>query len=200
MLKIQKYLPSYCYSSSEMKSVDGIVIHYFSGKYQFANDPFNMKKCYELFKDLNRASSERETFKMKDVPKRMYASAHFMIARDGAIFDLVPIPNKAWHAGKSEWNGKDNCNSWMIGIEMVATLESGYTDAQYDALIELTKELIDKYNISWDNITGHENIAPGRKTDPGPNFDWERYRALTMGSRLQAMMTEYIPWADDAED
>jgi len=202
MNRIQEYLPSYCYSSSKMKSVDGIVIHYFSGKYQFADDPFNTEKCLNLFKDLNRPAKEREHFKMNDVQKRMYASAHFMIARDGTIYDLVPLPQRAWHAGKSEWNGKSHCNNWMVGIEMVATGSSGYTDEQYKALINLTEELIKEHDISWDNITGHENVAPGRKRDPGSKFDWDRYRAMKEPAKLAyaAAMAEYIPWADDEDD
>jgi len=178
MSRIESYLPNNCYSSSKMLNIDGIVIHYFSGKYQFADDPFNPKKCLDLFKDLNLPASERQVYKMEDVQKRMYASAHFMIARDGTIYDLVPLPHKAWHAGRSEWNGKPRCNNWMVGIEMIASYSSGYTDEQYLALDSLSEELIARYNISWDNITGHENVAPGRKKDPGPKFDWNRYRTL----------------------
>ena len=198
MSRIQKYLPSYCYSTSMMQSINGIVIHYFSGKYQFPDDPFDTDNCYKLFKDLNRPASKREHFKMNDVPKRMYASAHFMIARDGTVLNLVPLPHKAWHAGKSEWQGKKYCNNWMVGIEMVATHDSGYTDAQYEALIELTEELIEKYDISWDNITGHENVAPGRKKDPGPNFDWDRYRAMVREESITDMIQNAI--ADVNED
>ena len=182
-----------------MNMVEGIVIHYFSGKYQFPDKPFDTNKCIRLFKDLNRPASEREWYPMRDVPQRMYASAHFLIARDGTIHDLVPLPNKAWHAGKSSWNGKSNCNNWMLGIEMVATGSSGYTDEQYDALIELTEELIEKYNIKWDNITGHENVAPGRKKDPGPMFDWERYKAMKASTTesIVSNIIESIPWFDD---
>jgi len=174
----EKYLPSYCYSNRDMKSVSGIVIHYFSGKYQFADDKFNPEKCYQLFCDLNRNAEEREWYKMEDVPKRMYASAQYMITREGEIIKLVPDKHKAWHAGTSEWKGKDDCNQWMIGVELIATYESGYTDAQYLALDKLTEQLIMNHGISWDNITGHENIAPDRKSDPGKNFDWDRYRLL----------------------
>ena len=202
MKRDTKHLPHYCYSSQNMNSIEGIVIHYFSGKYQFPDEPFNTEKCLELFKDLNRPADDREWFEMSDVPQRMYASAHFMIARDGTVHHLVPLPHKAWHAGKSSWHGKENCNNWMIGIEMVATGSSGYTDEQYDALIELTKELISKYKISWNNITGHENIAPGRKKDPGPNFDWDRYRAMKTSdsNSIIKQVFEYIPWASDKED
>jgi len=182
-----------------MAMIDGIVIHFFSGKYQFPDKPFDTGKCLKLFKDLNRPASEREWFPMKDVSKRMYASAHFMIARDGTVHDLVPLPHKAWHAGKSSWNGKSNCNTWMLGIEMVATGSSGYTDEQYDALIELTQELIEKYNIKWDNITGHENIAPGRKNDPGKNFDWTRYKGMKVSTdeSIITSIVESIPWFKD---
>jgi len=199
MNRVKKNLPNYCYSTSEMAMIDGIVIHFFSGKYQFPDKPFDTGKCLKLFKDLNRPASEREWFPMKDVSKRMYASAHFMIARDGTVHDLVPLPHKAWHAGKSSWNGKSNCNTWMLGIEMVATGSSGYTDEQYDALIELTQELIEKYNIKWDNITGHENIAPGRKNDPGKNFDWARYKGMKVSTdeSIITSIVESIPWFND---
>lgn len=174
----EKLLPSYCYSRHDMKYVSGIVIHYFSGKYQFADDPFNLDKCYQLFCDLNRPTEEREWFKMEDVPNRMYASAQYMIGREGEIIKLVPAKKKAYHAGTSEWNGRDDCNTWMIGVEMIATHDSGYTSDQYMALDKLTEQLIMNHGISWKNITGHENIAPDRKKDPGPLFDWERYRLL----------------------
>jgi len=176
-----------------MDEVAGIVVHYFSGKYQFPDDQFDADKCFDLFKDLNRPASEREHYKMTDVKKRMYASAHFMIARDGTVFDLVPLPSKAWHAGKSEWNGKANCNNWMVGIELIATNDSGYTDEQYAALIELTNKLIEKFDISWDNIAGHENVSPGRKVDPGELFDWDRYRAMNeenLSDTISDMLTD----------
>ena len=202
MKKFRENLPKYCYSTSKMASIDGIVIHYFSGKYQFPDEPFNTEKCIQLFKDLNRPAHQREWFKMNDVKKRMYASAHFMIARDGTVHELVPVTQRAWHAGKSEWNGKSNCNNWMLGIEMVATGSSGYTDEQYDALIELTQELIDEHDISWDNITGHENIAPGRKRDPGKNFDWPRYKEMktSAGDSILSTIAEYIPWHWDNDE
>jgi len=161
-----------------MRRINGITIHYFSGKYQFPDDRFNSAKCLNLFKDLNLPASERKVYKMEDVQKRMYASAHFMIDREGNIYDLVPLPHKAWHAGTSEWDGKKYCNNWMIGIELIADNKSGYTSEQYLALDRLTEELRMNYNIPWDNIVGHEDIAPGRKTDPGELFDWDRYRLL----------------------
>lgn len=175
---VSRHLPEYAYSSSKMDAVNGIIIHYFSGRYQFPTDPFNPDLCYKLFLDLNRPATEREWFKMPDVPARMYASAHYMIDRNGVVYELVPLPFKAWHAGTSEWRGKKNCNNWMVGIELIATHTSGYTDEQYLALDSLTEHLRATYNIEWDNITGHENVAPGRKQDPGELFDWSRYRLL----------------------
>lgn len=173
----EKHLPDFCYSSEHI-STEGIVIHYFSGKYQFPDDPFNPEKCYNLFVDLNRSKEEREHYIMDSLPNRTYGSAHYMIDREGVIYELVPLPYKAWHAGESEWNGQTDCNAWMIGIELLATYDSGYTDAQYYALDSLTEQLISNYGISWDNITGHEDIAPDRKSDPGPNFDWDLYKQL----------------------
>jgi len=195
MKKVIEKLPDYCYSSSKMKVVNGIVIHYFSGKYQFPDEPFNPEKCIQLFKDLNRPEKDRKWFKMKDLPNRMYASAHYMISRDGTVYDLVPLPMKAWHAGRSRWLGYDNCNNWMLGIELIATQESGYTDAQYDALIELTEELLRTYKFPVANIAGHDHVSPRRKTDPGKLFDWERYRAMkTTKKSFINKLISLIPW------
>lgn len=175
---IKKYLPSFCYSKHDMDTVDGIVIHYFSGKYQFPDDPYNLDKCYNLFIDLNRTVDKREWYKMEKYPKRQWASAQFMIGRGGEIIQLVPEPKKAYHAGVSNWNGRDDCNRWMIGIELIGDGETPFTEAQYIALDSLTEQLIMKHGISWDNIVGHSHIAPDRKKDPGKYFDWDRYRML----------------------
>lgn len=104
-------------------------------------------------------------------------SAHFYIARDGEVFNLVADNKKAWHAGVSSWKEDTNLNINSIGIELgnVGTLgnESVYTDNQYSSLIQLLTYLKDKYNIQPQNILGHCHIAPDRKTDPGIKFNWQ---------------------------
>lgn len=100
-------------------------------------------------------------------------SAHFFIRRDGAIIQFVPCMKRAWHAGVSQWQGRERCNDFSIGIELEGSDTTPFTDAQYTALAALTQCLCDRYPIK--DITGHSGITPGRKTDPGPCFDWRRY-------------------------
>lgn len=103
-------------------------------------------------------------------------SAHFVIRRDGACTQFVPCLKRAWHAGESYWRGRARCNDFSIGIELEGSDEVAFEDAQYDALARLTRALKSAYPIA--DVVGHSDIAPGRKTDPGPQFDWLRYRKL----------------------
>jgi AmpD protein len=103
-------------------------------------------------------------------------SAHFLIRRDGGLVQFVPCSKRAWHAGASSWRGRPSCNDFSIGIELEGCDETPYEGAQYDALARLTRSLKTAYGITA--IAGHADIAPGRKTDPGPHFDWNRYRGL----------------------
>jgi AmpD protein len=100
-------------------------------------------------------------------------STHFFIRRDGETIQFVPCEKRAWHAGHSCWQGRNRCNDFSIGIEVEGSDSTPFTDAQYAALAALTQTLQKRYSIT--NIAGHSDIAPGRKTDPGPCFDWERY-------------------------
>ncbi|MBV1840257.1 1,6-anhydro-N-acetylmuramyl-L-alanine amidase AmpD [Photobacterium ganghwense] len=104
-------------------------------------------------------------------------SAHCLIRRNGDIIQFVPFDCRAWHAGVSQFAGRDKCNDYSIGIELEGTDNLPYTQAQYDALAELTRVLLNCYpRLDSQRITGHEFIAPGRKTDPGLAFDWLAYR------------------------
>ena len=103
-------------------------------------------------------------------------SAHFLIRRDGELVQFVPCSKRAWHAGESLWKGRTRCNDFSVGVELEGTGEVSYTDAQYDRLADLTRALKQRYGIT--DIAGHSDVAPGRKRDPGPSFDWKRYRAL----------------------
>lgn len=100
-------------------------------------------------------------------------SAHFFIRRHGEIIQFVPCGKRAWHAGVSQWRGRERCNDFSIGIELEGADTEQYTAAQYASLVRLTRRLRRAYPIR--DIVGHSDIAPGRKTDPGPHFDWSRY-------------------------
>jgi len=103
-------------------------------------------------------------------------SSHFLIRRDGALVQFVPCGKRAWHAGDSSWRGRERCNDFSIGVELEGTDDSSYEAAQYATLSALTRALARRYAIM--EAAGHSDIAPGRKTDPGPGFDWARYRRM----------------------
>lgn len=106
-------------------------------------------------------------------------SAHVVVRRDGTITQYVPFGMRAWHAGHSEYNGRSGCNDFSIGIELEGTDQTPYTDAQYETLATLVRALLTSYpTLSAEHIVGHCDVAPGRKTDPGPAFDWPRWRRL----------------------
>lgn len=99
-------------------------------------------------------------------------SAHFFIRRDGSLIQFVPCALRAWHAGVSAWAGRERCNDFSIGIELEGTDDLPFTDAQYASLLPLLAALKRAYPIRA--VVGHSDIAPGRKTDPGPYFAWQR--------------------------
>lgn len=101
-------------------------------------------------------------------------SSHFLIRRHGELIQFVSCLKRAWHAGVSYWQGRDGCNDFSIGIELEGCDTEPFEDAQYEVLIALANSLYSVYPlVSW---VGHEHIAPGRKTDPGPYFQWNRLR------------------------
>ena len=107
--------------------------------------------------------------------KGMEVSSHLLIERDGRLTQFVPFNMRAWHAGKSCFEGRDGCNDFSIGIEMEGADDVPYTDVQYDVLNTVIMSLQMAYPGLYKNqIVGHSDIAPGRKTDPGPAFDWDR--------------------------
>lgn len=107
----------------------------------------------------------------------LQVSAHLFIARDGAVTQFVNLNARAWHAGLSQFDGREQCNDFSIGIELEGCDDQPFTDSQYCVLAELTDAIQHAYPaITSDRIAGHSDIAPGRKTDPGPCFDWPRFR------------------------
>lgn len=109
-------------------------------------------------------------------------SAHFFVRRAGHIIQFVSIKDRAWHAGLSHWQGKSNCNNFSVGIELEGTDHLAYEPEQYQALIQLTQAIQQFFPITA--IAGHNDIAPERKTDPGPAFDWDAYRQALIDLNL----------------
>lgn len=108
-------------------------------------------------------------------------SAHFLIRRDGSLVQFVPCSKRAWHAGPSSWRGHARCNDFSIGVELEGVDDQAYTDPQYLSLAELVAVLRLRFPLI--DMVGHADIAPGRKTDPGPAFDWGHVRALLLRFR-----------------
>jgi AmpD protein len=119
-------------------------------------------------------------------------SSHALIARDGGITQYVPFGARAWHAGTSWWRGRSGCNDFSVGIELEGTDEAPYDRRQYAALADLVAALQAAYpslREGW--IAGHSDVAPGRKTDPGPSFDWARL-ARALAKRKAAFRREVL--------
>jgi AmpD protein len=126
--------------------------------------------CNELPADVHPYFAEIQPLKV---------SAHVLITRDGSIIQFVPFNKRAWHAGESCFRGRERCNDFSIGIELEGTDTHAFEDAQYAALAELIRALRYNYpDLRSEDVVGHSDIAPGRKTDPGSGFDWARLKAL----------------------
>lgn len=108
----------------------------------------------------------------------LQVSAHLFIRRNGEVIQFVSFIERAWHAGVSNYHGRDNCNDFSIGIELEGADDIAYSTAQYQHLAEITKLLQQQYPAIGDNIVGHSDIAPKRKTDPGEAFAWDYYHRL----------------------
>ena len=128
----------------------------------------------ELFTNRLKPSAHPYFAKIAD----QKVSAHFLIRRDGSLAQFVPCTMRAWHAGVSVWRGRERCNDYSIGVELEGTDDVPYTDAQYAMLAALTRALRRRYRVR--DIAGHCEVAPDRKTDPGPAFDWKRFRRSTL--------------------
>jgi AmpD protein len=107
----------------------------------------------------------------------LQVSAHFFIRRTGEVIQFVDTQHRAWHAGQSSWQGQPNCNDYSVGIELEGLEGDAFELAQYHALAALCEQLATQHPI--EHVMGHEHIAPGRKHDPGPGFDWVLLQQLT---------------------
>jgi len=109
--------------------------------------------------------------------EEMHVSTHLLIRRDGELVQYVPFTDRAWHAGKSCYRNRNACNDFAIGIELEGCDDEPYADIQYRQLAAVIASLRDRFpDIGEEDVVGHSDIAPGRKTDPGPAFDWDRLR------------------------
>ena len=121
----------------------------------------------------------------------LQVSAHFFVRRDGEVIQFVSCAHRAWHAGVSSWQGRDNCNDWSVGVELEGLEGEAFEPAQYAALARLLRELRSRLTLRW--VAGHEHVAPQRKGDPGAGFDWPRLRARL---RWRASMFPQAPAAE----
>ncbi|MCC5797410.1 MAG: 1,6-anhydro-N-acetylmuramyl-L-alanine amidase AmpD [Methylophaga sp.] len=150
--------------------IGGIVLHNIS----LPPGQFNGDWITDLF--LNRLDPEAHPY--FEAIALMRVSAHLLIRRNGELIQYVPFHLRAWHAGESCWNGRQRCNDFTVGIELEGDDRSAFETAQYQSLVEVIEALLLAYpTLSKTAITGHEHIAPGRKTDPGPFFDWAALHA-----------------------
>jgi AmpD protein len=165
-----QHCPSPNFNARPAGEISLLVIHNIS----LPPGQFGTRKVQQLF--ANRLAADEHPY-FADICS-LTVSAHFLVERDGAVFQFVSCRDRAWHAGASRFDGRQNCNDFSLGIELEGTDELPYSDAQYAALLRLVGELRRAYPaIEADRIVGHSDIAPERKTDPGPAFDWPRLRA-----------------------
>jgi N-acetyl-anhydromuramoyl-L-alanine amidase len=146
-------------------AIDLLVIHNIS----LPPGEFGSDAIIDLF--LNRLDPKAHPY-YEDIAA-LRVSSHFLIRRDGALLQFVPCAMRAWHAGQSQWCGRERCNDFSIGIELEGADDVAFSDAQYECLGALARALYARYPIKAS--VGHSDIAPGRKTDPGPHFAWNRY-------------------------
>lgn len=187
-----KRLPLYCLPSKPLEAPLGAVVHYFSAINVDPEHMFDPEACLRLFRDLNRAKSEREHYMLNTEwpDNRMYASAHLLITRNGSSIKMAEFDQQAYHAGASIMNGRPRCNKWTIGIELIGHKTSGFTSEQYDQLADILVYLHSNYGIERHNVQGHDHVRyqaiqkgskkpvkydpSGEKDGRGHNFDWLR--------------------------
>lgn len=166
-LDLAVQIPSSNYDERESKDIELLVIHNIS----LPPDEFGGQGVQQLF---TNTLDRNEHPYYRTIPEGR-VSSHFYIRRDGQLIQFVSVLKRAWHAGVSVWQDRARCNDYAIGIELEGSDNQPFADAQYDTLHELTLALRAAFPVR--GIAGHSHIAPGRKTDPGPFFDWQRYLA-----------------------
>ena len=156
-----------CNDRPDPRAIELVVIHGIS----LPPGRFGGTCVHDLFLNCLDASAHPELAELTG----LRVSSHLLISRRGAVTQFVPFHRRAWHAGESVWRGRPGCNDYAIGIELEGTDHRPYTASQYDKLRKVLRALLLRYpRLSPDAVVGHYEIAPGRKTDPGPAFDWRR--------------------------
>ena len=150
------------------QGIDLLVIHNIS----LPPGQFGGHCIADLF--LNRLDCNAHPF--FDQLRALKVSSHFFIRRDGSLFQFVSADKRAWHAGVSSFKGREGCNDFSVGVELEGTDFVSFEPEQYETLVSLTDALRRRYSLK--TITGHHHIAPVRKTDPGPFFDWQLYKKM----------------------
>jgi AmpD protein len=160
------HLSPNCDERPDRNDITGVVIHNISlPPGEFAG---------EWIDDLFLNKLDRSAHPYFEEIADLRVSAHLLIRRNGKITQYVPFHQRAWHAGESRWQGRDRCNDFTIGIEVEGCDYKPFEQKQYDVLTQVLAELIGTYpELDATRIVGHQHISPGRKTDPGPYFDWE---------------------------
>jgi N-acetyl-anhydromuramyl-L-alanine amidase AmpD len=173
---IKQYLPSNCYSKNKMRSIDGAVIHFISAKNILSDDPFNLEAIMGIF-------------------KKYKVSAKYLIRRDGTVIELVPDDRKAYHAGYSRMNRRDDCNSFTESFELEGGTRFGYEEDQILVLSELLAQSMTKNQYTLDWVQGHDKVRSNwlevyptkavekhvsRKVDPGSHFPWDQLNKMLM--------------------
>lgn len=149
-------------------SIDMIILHAIS----LPDGKFQTQHIHNLFLGCLDCAAHPDFAALRDTN----VSAHFVVQRDGHICQFVPTGKRAWHAGESTWLGRDNCNDYAIGIEMIGDERKPFTKRQYQQTARLCKSLMATYpDITPDNIVGHQDVAPLRKWDPGKQWLWPRF-------------------------
>ncbi len=201
MIIIQKHLPSFCYANRPLIKLMAVVVHFFSGRWQFPDDRFNMQKCWNLFHDLNLPIEKRLYYKMADQTKPPYGSAKYLIGLE-QTWQLVPDNKEQYHAGTSEWIiGSEklvSMNKYSDGIEIVNDGVQAYNEYQMKMLVWILQNKYPQLKLKiganigpildsaagpyrpvyGSEIVGHSQVSPGRKVDPGKNLDWARVQNM----------------------
>ena len=171
IIDVAEFCPSPNFDERPNHSVINlIVIHAISLPAGF----YNTQLIKDLF--LNCLDPGEDEF-LKSI-KDLKVSSHFLITRKGTLIQFVPTDKRAWHAGISSYNGRENCNDFSIGIELEGCDDEEFEQHQYKSLSRLINFLSIDLQINKQNIVGHADIAPDRKTDPGPLFDWTLLKSM----------------------
>ena len=171
-----KFVPSPNFNERPDTAITGIVIHNISlPPSQFGKTNKDGQHFVEAFFQNHLNPDDHPYFKTIST---LQVSAHLFIKRDGDVSQFVNFNDRAWHAGKSSYLGRSNCNDFTIGIELEGDDYSAFTDAQYDTLSQVIIAIYEAYPATQRHLMGHSDIAPERKTDPGAHFDWQRIRQM----------------------